>query len=67
MALALDQRLFALLRAIEVDAKECISQFLEPTIGLNEILKNFEPKIQKRKKDRDSPACTSNTIDTTTR
>lgn len=54
MALALDQRLFALLRAIEVDAKECISQFLEPTIGLNEILKNFEPKIQNRKKDRDS-------------
>jgi len=54
MALALDQRLFAQLRAIEVDAKECIYQFLEPTIGMNEILKNFETKIQQRKKDRDS-------------
>jgi DNA replication protein DnaC len=51
MALALDQTLFALLRAIEIDAKECISQFLEPTIGLKEIVKNFELKIQKRQKD----------------
>jgi len=53
VALALDQRLFALLRAMELDAKECISQFLEPTIGLNEILEKFEPKVQKRRKDRD--------------
>jgi tetratricopeptide (TPR) repeat protein len=51
MALALDQTLFALLRAIEIDAKECISQFLEPTIGLEEIVENFELKIQRRQKD----------------
>ena len=51
MALALDQTLFALLRAIEIDAKECIAQFLEPTIGLKEIVKNFELKIQNRQKD----------------
>ena len=51
MALALDQTLFALLRAIEIDAKECITQFLEPTIGLKEIVKNFELKIQTRQKD----------------
>jgi DNA replication protein DnaC len=51
MALPLDQTLFALLRALELDAKECINQFLEPTIGLNEIVKDFQPKIMKRQKD----------------
>lgn len=51
MALPLDQTLFALLRALELDAKECISQFLEPTIGISEIVKDFQPKIMKRQKE----------------
>jgi len=48
MTTTAEGRVFSLIRALEVDGRMLVERFLEPTLGLKEILGPFESKINKR-------------------
>lgn len=56
MTTTAEGRVFALIRALEVDGRTLIERFLEPTLGLTEILSPFASKINKRLGDQEASA-----------
>ena len=53
MTTTAEGRVFSLIRALEVDGRTLIERFLEPTLGLTEILTPFVSKISKRIGDQE--------------
>jgi len=49
MSSTAEGRIFAIIRALEVDGRKLVEQFLEPTLGLSGLLRPFHEKIEKRR------------------
>lgn len=54
MTTTAESRVFSLIRALEVDGRTLVERFLEPTLGLTEILSPFAGKISKRISDEEN-------------